>query len=424
MVAVPSQEALVSSKANRKDSKGRPLWKGESERKSENRYSYAYTDTMGSRHYIYNKDLMELRKMEDKLHRDIQDGIGIYGSGKETINDTFDRYLETKYNLKMSTKSGYIYTYDHFVRNGFGKKKVKDVIYSDVLQFYKKLIEDDGLAVATVDSIHCLLHTAFQMAVRDQLIRLNPTDNAMAEISKLADEGEKKFALTPEQQKNLMSYLHSSPKYFHWWPIFTILLGTGCRIGEAVGIRWQDIDLENESINVNHSIGYYADYKTKKSAYHVDCPKTASGIRIIPMYSVVREAIDILKDEYDEYGPVTQEIEGYTDFIMRNRFGNIVNPQGMNKNIDRIIGSYNEDESRKAAREHRNPVYMPHFSCHNLRHTFITRLCEVETNLKVVMYIAGHHDIKTTMEIYAEATERRNKETVTTTDKDISYLFR
>ena len=62
-------------------------------------------------------------------------------------------------------------------------------------------------------------------------------------------------------------------------------------------------------------------------------------------------------------------------------------------------------ETELAEKEKREPQLLPHFSCHNLRHTFCTRLCENETNLKVIQDIMGHRNIKTTMEIYAEATK-------------------
>lgn len=67
--------------------------------------------------------------------------------------------------------------------------------------------------------------------------------------------------------------------------------------------------------------------------------------------------------------------------------------------------AYNEAELEKAEKEKREPQLLPPFSCHNLRHTFCTRLCENETNLKIIQDIMGHRDISTTMEIYAEATK-------------------
>lgn len=55
---------------------------------------------------------------------------------------------------------------------------------------------------------------------------------------------------------------------------------------------------------------------------------------------------------------------------------------------------------------------LPHFTCHNLRHTFCTRLCENETNIKVIQSIMGHVDIKTTMNIYAEVSEKKKQESL------------
>ena len=101
----------------------------------------------------------------------------------------------------------------------------------------------------------------------------------------------------------------------------------------------------------------------------------------------------------------TASIDGYTNFIFLNRFGNIHNPQTINRTIKRITIAYNEQEMEAADMEGREPVLIPPLSCHNLRHTFCTRYCENETNLKVIQEIMGHKDIATTMEIYAEATK-------------------
>ena len=89
----------------------------------------------------------------------------------------------------------------------------------------------------------------------------------------------------------------------------------------------------------------------------------------------------------------------------QNRFGQPQNPQTVNRAIKRISVAYNEAELEKAEKEKREPQLLPPFSCHNLRHTFCTRLCENETNLKIIQDIMGHRDISTTMEIYAEATK-------------------
>ena len=74
-------------------------------------------------------------------------------------------------------------------------------------------------------------------------------------------------------------------------------------------------------------------------------------------------------------------------------------------------GLSREEAEVEAKKEHREPVLLPNFSAHSLRHTFCTRLCERETNLKVIQSIMGHKDIQTTMDIYAEATEEKKQET-------------
>ncbi len=409
----------------RRDSMGRPLRKGESERKKEHRYSYAYTDDLGQRRYVYNTDLNQLREMEKKIQRDLEDGIGCYGSGNESLNDTFDRYLDNKYNLRGSTKTNYIYMYDHYVRPDFGKRRVKNIKYSDVLHYYIHLMDEDGLKISTVDSIHCLLHPTFEMAVRDQVIRMNPTNGVMSELyNKTGEHGGIRHALTPDEQKAFMKYTEHHPVYYHWWPMFAILLGTGCRIGEVVGLRWEDVDLDKREISINHTITYYATGESKSAVMHVHQPKTEAGIRIIPMFSVVHEAFDILKDDCEENGYNEEEIDGMSGFVFKNRFGNVPNPGSVNRTIKRIVSDYNAEESLKAVREQRDPLLLPNFSCHSLRHTFITRLCERETNLKVIQSIGGHADIRTTMERYAEATERRNRESIDSMDGDMSELLR
>ena len=75
-----------------------------------------------------------------------------------------------------------------------------------------------------------------------------------------------------------------------------------------------------------------------------------------------------------------------------------------------ICAAYIEDETVLADQEGRDPVLIRHFSAHNLRHTFCTRFCENERNIKVIQEIMGHADIETTMNIYAEATKEKKKE--------------
>lgn len=408
----------------RKDNRGRALRKGESQR-TDNTYVYTYTDPFKKRRFVYAKDLQTLREKQDKLKKEQLDGLDSYLAGNATLNFVFDRYMSTKYDLRKTTKSNYLYMYNHFVRDGFGERLIAELKYSDVKYFYLYLLNEKGLQANIVDTIHTILHPTFQLAVRDDIIRKNPSDGVMAEIKKKAGKNKGiRHALTIQQQRAFLNYIANEPVFSHWLPLFTVLLGTGCRIGEVIGLRWQDVDYENRIININHSVVYYAvaGAPTKKSVFQVSLPKTEAGIRDVPMMDEVYEA---LQQEYEyqrENGFNSTTIDGMTGFIFCNRFGNVHNPQTVNRTIKRILENYNAEEVLNAKKERRQPIILPHFSCHHLRHTFCTRLCENESNLKVIQAVMGHANIETTMDIYAEATAEKKKEAIENLSKNMKLF--
>lgn len=95
------------------DNRGRALRTGEIYIENEKRYRYSYTDKTGKRNCVYARDIVTLREKEDVIKR----------------------------NLKESTRVNYIYMYDRFVRDDFGKRPIVDIKYSDVLAFYNYLVD-------------------------------------------------------------------------------------------------------------------------------------------------------------------------------------------------------------------------------------------------------------------------------------------
>ena len=389
----------------RKDHKGRVLREGESYRKSDGRYMFRYLSSDGKRHTIYDRDLNTLREKEKRIARDLTMGIRI-GEENVTLNDIYEMWKKDKNTLKQTTKGNYVYMYEHFVKDEFGKRKLKDIRKSDVRRFYNSLLDAKRLKVNTLDSIHTVVHQLFNLAVDDLYIRMNPSDGVMGECKRVYNmDIPKKHALTIPQQEAFIKYVGSVPKYKHWKPLFTFFLGTGCRVSEVVGLRWEDVHMEEGYIDINHNMVYYQ-RDEGKCYFSVTTPKTEAGTRIIPMLPEVKQALLDEKAYQKEAELVCMaNIDGYTDFIFLNRFGNPHNPQTINRTIKRISLAYNEEEMEAAEKNEREPVLLPPFSCHNLRHTFCTRYCENETNLKVIQEIMGHKDIATTMEIYAEATK-------------------
>ena len=396
----------------RKDSKGYKLNTGESQRK-DGRYTYAYTDRMGKRHYIYRKTLVELREAEKKLTRDYDDGLDPAKAKHIEVNHMVENYLSTKHNLKLTTKGTYMNVYKTYIKDDFGKRKIVDVKYSDVKKYYYGLIIERGLKATTVDHVHTILRPAFQMAVRDGLIRMNPTDEVMTEIkrSKFWEKPDRK-ALTVKEQQVFMDIFRNNPTYMGWLPLMTVLIGTGMRIGEALALDWNSVDFENRIIHVKRTLSDRPD-EFGECKKRVQSTKTYAGTRDIPM---VQDVFDAFLMEYEfqkVLGFCEEEIDGCKDFIFISSNNAVLLPGAVNRAIHSAVNEYNDTEVKKAAEEKRNPFLLPEeISCHILRHTFCTRLCENESNIKVIQSIMGHRDITTTMNIYADATKEKKQETM------------
>lgn len=259
------------------------------------------------------------------------------------------------------------------------------------------------MKIATIDTIHNILHQVFDMAVDDNYIRTNPTEKMLKELKQSHNfEVEKRKALTVAEQNLFMDFLKRTPKYNHWYPVFTVMLGTGMRVGETVGLRWCDIYLEEGYIDVNHTLVYYSKGTGLGCKFAINTPKTKAGVRQIPMMDFVKEALLIEKKYQEENGlSCKASVDCYTDFIFINRFGDVQHQGTLNKAIRRITRDCNDEVLLKGEE---NPILLPPFSCHSLRHTFATRMCEQCVNIKVIQDVLGHKDIETTMDVYTDAT--------------------
>ncbi len=348
-----------------------------------------------------------LREMEKSIKRDLEDGIII--QNKLTLNKLWDDYIGQKRELKQSTATNYKYMYKKYVRDVLGDMNVTTIKYSTIKKFFNELICEKGFKPNSVEIVYTILHPVFTVAVRDGYIRTNPTDGIMADLKKSHDwEKPKRHALTEAQQTAFVDYVATHETYSHWLPLLTALLGTGCRIGEMLGLRWQDIDWQNNVININHNLIYRVQ-DSGKSEFHITTPKTKSGVRVIPMFDDVRKAL--LHERYNQMqnGFCEEEIDGYSGFVWMNRFGQVQRPHCVNRAIERIIRDYNAEQTEIAKKARVEPLLLPHFSAHNLRHTFCTRICENETDLKLIQEIMGHADISTTMDVYNESNIERKK---------------
>lgn len=391
----------------RKDNKGRVLKENESQRK-DGSYDYRWRTSDGKRHSVYAPTLEELREKEQAIFKDKSDGIRT-DAQKVTVNDVYDLWVQLKKGLKDNTFQNYKYMYEQFVRDDLGQQKIITLKRSDIRRYYNRLIDERGLKIATVDNVHTVLHQVLDIAVEDGYLRTNISDNALKELKQARNLfTEKKKALTVQEQDMFLNYLKNHNIYNHWYPIFALMVGTGLRVGEATGLRWDDIDFENSTINVNHTLVYF-NHAKGGCYFGVNTPKTRAGERTVPMIESVKEAI-LQEKVYQEECEIScnVRIDGFTDFIFVNRFGNAQNQGTLNKALRRIIRDCNQEILDKA-KENDQVILLPRFSCHTLRHTFTTRLCESGINIKVIQSVLGHADISTTLDIYADVTKDLKK---------------
>lgn len=201
-----------------------------------------------------------------------------------------------------------------------------------------------------------------------------------------------------------MGFVKSHPKYRPWLPLFTVLLGTGCRIGEALALRWDNCDFEKNIIDITHTLTLRCNRNLGKTELCISAPKTQYSSREIPMFDAVRKALLEERDKQQVKNIVQPVLNGYSGFVFVDEENKVVLPRTVYCVLGCIIRDQNIEEYELAKKQHRDPLLLPHFSAHNLRHTFCTRMCESNTNIKVVQEIMGHSNISITMEIYNEAT--------------------
>lgn len=389
--------------AKRYDKRHRLLRQGETER-ADGYYTYRWTSRSGKRHSVTAKTLEELRKREEEIFRDTSDGIRA-DAQNVTVNDLFRLWKSLKRNLKGNTYANYCYMYAQFVEENIGKLAVCKLKRSDVKRFYNMLADERGLKIATIDNIHTVLHQVLQLAVEDNYVRQNVSDHLLKELkmSHHFEENHRRALTIPEQELFLAFLADEVCQYHHWHPIFAVMVGTGMRVGEVCGLRWCDIDLKEGMIDVNHTLVYYNHRNEHGCYFSVHTPKTKAGNRQIPMTEEVRAAF-LEEKAYQEYNCLhcNVTVDGYGGFIFINRFGNVQHQGTLNKALRRIIRDCNDKQMLKGTKQ---PVLLPNFSCHSLRHTFTTRLVEAGVNIKVIQELCGHSRSDVTLDIYTTVTK-------------------
>lgn len=389
----------------RKDMKGRQLKSGESQR-ADGRYQYQYTGLDKKRHTVYSWRLFpsdsspngktgdkSLREKEKEIQKELARKANIC-TGNITLNEMFDIYLVKKRRkgkpLSQNTTQNYKKMYDKHVRDSsIGTMKIENIRKSNIVDFYL-LLRDKNLSYGTVMFYNKILSAVFNMAIDDNFIEKNPTIRAMNQI-----EGSQRLreALTESQQKDLLDYAKQYNADMYRKLVF--LIDTMCRVSEFAGITWNDIDMKERMIVVDHQLQYLKYPSDEHATYHVNATKGREQ-RYIPMTD---RLYNILK-EMRKYYFITRkdiEIDGISNFVFYSGSGEPIRTESFRAELLRLLKGYNFTK--------RTPI--EYLTPHMLRHTGATRNAENGMDLKVLQYLMGHKSSKITNDIYNHVTRER-----------------
>lgn len=401
----------------KKDKKGRLLRNGERQR-SDGRYEYRYVNREGEQCSIYSWRLVEtdptpqgkrhcdpLRVLETRLVELQIYQLDTKKASAMTVEDAYENYMSLHPKWKPSTRYNKRLIYKNHIKNQFGKRKIIDLRNSEIKAYYIYLQKEESLSYGTVRQVHALLYSILESAVDDDVLKKNPAKNATKDI--MINEPKEHHAFTKEQQDRLFKFMKTSESLSYWLPYMVFLIGTGLRNGEASALVWKNVDFNKNLIYVKSNMIEYRDDNDVRVRER-STPKTKAGMREIPMFKEVR---DVLEEEYKKTQFQIKKADIGNERVFKTKTGTELKQTHADRVIKQIQDQFNDFEKKRAIVEDREPDYLPPFTPHTFRRTFCTRLCEQETNIKVIQKIMGHRDIHTTLNVYAEATKDFVKDT-------------
>lgn len=244
-----------------------------------------------------------------------------------------------------------------------------NAFYADLLTAGRRNAKG-GLSHKTVRNIHGMLHKALADAVKWGRIIRNATD-AADQPRKTAVEMK---VWNPDELRRFVEYTATDRLAAAWH----LLVTTGMRRGEVLGLRWSDIDLEGRTLCIRQS------RTSVNYSVHTDTPKTERGTRIISLdpetLAVVRSHHRRQLEERMVWGPAWQE----TGLVFVREDGSPIHPQRLSQWFAQVV--------RKAG--------LPHIRLHDVRHSYCTALIRAGVPVKIVSKRIGHAGPTITMTIY------------------------
>lgn len=307
-----------------------------------------------------------------------------YGS-KELAPSTYKRYcrmLETRL----------LPYFGHFYIN---KIKPTDIMkFYDLLEKDTQLVRKKGnngsktkkpLSGKTILEHHRLLRAMLHKAVYWQLIVANPAERVQPPKARKP----KRRSYDDEQTKILLENLEQLSIEDTKYKVAIILtVFTGVRLGELMGLEWQDVDFKNGIISINRSSQYLSDM-----GVFTKVPKTESSIREIAIPDFIISLLEEYKLWYEEQKSIYAELWTNSDRLFVQADGKPMHPSTISKWFVKYVGQ----------------IGLPVINFHGLRHTNASLLVAQNIDIAVISARLGHAQISTTLDFYVHPLLSHNR---------------
>ena len=294
-----------------------------------------------------------------------------------------------KNSLKQSTYISYVGYIKNHLDPALGNIPIQQLTPRMLQEFYNYKYEVEKLSPKTIVNLNLFLHRALSFALGEGYIALNP-----AEAVNLP-RGQKPQIeiLTRDEQARLIQ-----ASYRHRYGVFVrLVLFTGLRLGELLGLRWEDVDFRAGMLNVSRTLNrlnkIHPVSGEATTEIVLQTPKSDNSVRSIPLLQ------QVLRDLQNWRGVQQSDKSSnpnYADsgMIVTNPLGRHIEPRTFKDYYNQILGL----------------AGLRHFTFHALRHTFASRAMEQGMDAKTLSVILGHYSVAFTMDTYTHVLDCHKKE--------------